>query len=216
MSASHNTSKAIRVRTNAFTLIELLVVIGLIAVLSGGVGLALQDGSENALSSAQLTLAGLTGAARAQAALHQTEARLLIYGEPPPSGDPDKFLRVLQVVRADPAGSNKWHAVGGSVTLPRGVFVVPGASASASSLGSANFNPVLEESSFGAAYWLEFTAEGSFTSSGGAATASTLVLTVGRMEAGDVKFAQPERSRAIRVGRSGVLSFLNSAEGIER
>lgn len=216
MSAYPNTSKAIRVRTKAFTLIELLVVIGLIAVLSGGIGLALQDGSENALSSAQLTLAGLTGAARAQAALHQTEARLLIYGEPPPSGDPDKFLRVLQVVRADPAGSNTWHAVGGSVTLPRGVFAVPGASTSASSLGAANFNPFLEDGSFGAAYWLEFTAEGSFTSGGGAAAALTLVLTVGRMEAGDVKFAQPERSRAIRVGGSGALSFLNSAEGIER
>ena len=101
----------------AFTLIELLVVIGLIALLVGGIGMALggrgTDGA--ALAAAQNTVASLVGATRAQAALHQTTARLLVYASQPPGGDADKYLRYLQVVRLE--GGN-WVATGNAVTLP--------------------------------------------------------------------------------------------------
>ncbi len=111
----------------AFSLIELLVVIALIVALLAGVGLALKGrGSDGAaLTNAQATLAGLVGTARAQAALHQTTTRLLVYASQPPAADAAKFLRYLQVVREDPFGSGSYVATGPAVTLPAPVCVVP-------------------------------------------------------------------------------------------
>lgn len=108
-----------------FTLIELMVVIGLIVFMVGAFSLSLGDTAGNALSSAQNTVAGLVGTARAQAAVNQTEARVVIYAVRPPSGDPEKYLRLLQVFVANPSGSRTWAAVGAPVYLPRGVYVVP-------------------------------------------------------------------------------------------
>lgn len=118
----------IRIRTaQAFTLLELLVVVGLIALLAAGFGIALGDTGGNALASAQSTLATMVGSARAQAAVHQTEAVLAIYGTRPPTGDPDKFLRLLQVFRNNTPGAARptWVAAGSPAMLPRGVYVVP-------------------------------------------------------------------------------------------
>jgi prepilin-type N-terminal cleavage/methylation domain-containing protein len=113
----------------AFTLIELLVVIGLIALLVGGLTLALGDTGVTSLATAQNTLATLVGTARAQAAVKQTEARLLIYATRPPTGDTEKYLRYFRVVIANTPGVTAtgatWTAIGAPVSLPRGVFVVP-------------------------------------------------------------------------------------------
>ncbi len=111
----------------AFTLIELLTVVGLIAVLVAIAGYALGGrGSDGAaLASAQNTLQSLVAATRAQAALHQTTARLLVYAATPPAGDGDKYLRYLQVVREEPFGSGTWTAAGPATLLPAGVFLVP-------------------------------------------------------------------------------------------
>lgn len=113
----------------AFTLIELMIVVGLIALLVGAVGLALGGTGSTALATAQNSLASLAGTARAQAALHQTEARLLVYATRPPVGDTDKFYRYLRVVIAETPGSTgagaRWSPVGAPVLLPSGINVVP-------------------------------------------------------------------------------------------
>lgn len=113
----------------AFTLVELVVVIGLIIALTVGGAVALGGrGSEGmALANSQRIVAGLLGAARAQAALHQAPARLIVYANVPPATNADagKYLRTLQVVREDPVGSDRYVAVGDPVTLPAPICVVP-------------------------------------------------------------------------------------------
>lgn len=110
-----------------FTLIEVLAVVGIIALIAAGIGLSLRDTGGSSLTSAQNAIATLVGQTRAQAAVNQTEARLLIYGTRPPSGDAEKFLRLVRVVVAETPGlaSTRWLSVGPPVYLPRGVFVVP-------------------------------------------------------------------------------------------
>jgi prepilin-type N-terminal cleavage/methylation domain-containing protein len=126
ISASHQRPSS---RRSAFTLIELLVVMGLIVLLVAGSALALSGrGSEGAaMTNAQSLLSGMVGATRAQAALHQTSARLIIYAQLPPTGDAGKYLRALQVVRQETLanGSTVWVAAGDPVTLPSPVCVVP-------------------------------------------------------------------------------------------
>ena len=125
-SAKHQWSSS---RQAGFTLIELLVVVGLIVLLVGGAALALSGrGSEGAaMTNAQSLLAGMVGATRAQAALHQTSARLIVYAQLPPTGDANKYLRALQVVRQETLanGSTVWVAAGDPATLPAPVCVVP-------------------------------------------------------------------------------------------
>lgn len=114
-----------------FTLIELLVVVGLIVILIGGGALALagRGGEGAALANAQSLVAGLVGATRAQAALHQTTARLIIYAQQPPGANADaaKYLRSLQVIRQETLanGNTVWVAAGDPVTLPLPICVVP-------------------------------------------------------------------------------------------
>lgn len=115
----------------AFTLVEVLVVIGLIVILVGGIAIALggRGGEGAALSNAQSLVAGLVGTTRAQAALHQTDARLVVYAQvpPAPTADAAKYLRALQVVRREtlPSGADVWVAAGDPVTLPTPICVVP-------------------------------------------------------------------------------------------
>jgi len=113
----------------AFSLVELLVVVGVIGLLVvvGGVALGGRATEGAALANAQLALKGLVGMTRAQAALHQTNARLLVYAQLPPAGDATKYLRYLQVVRQEttPQGASVWVSVGAPVVLPAPVCIVP-------------------------------------------------------------------------------------------
>jgi hypothetical protein len=168
----------------------------------------------------------LVGTTRAQAAVHQTAARLLIYGARPPAGEAEKFLRLLQVVTADPAGSGNWRAAGDPVFLPWGIYVVPDSTeglvdsgvvwpavaTATSSLGAATFNPTLDSGAFGGAHWLEFRADGSVASADGADATIRVLLTVGRKENDLPRFTHPSRVRGLLVRPTGAVAFINSGE----
>lgn len=117
--------------TRGFTLLELLVVIGVIVVLLGATGVAVagRGGEGAALANAQTILTGLINATRAQAAVHQTTARLVVYATQPPAAtaDASKYLRSLVVVRLETAANGRtfWVAAADPVTLPTPICVVP-------------------------------------------------------------------------------------------
>ncbi|MSU53548.1 MAG: prepilin-type N-terminal cleavage/methylation domain-containing protein [Opitutaceae bacterium] len=171
--------------TRAFTLLELLIVVGLIGVLVGGVSLALGDSSGRSLATAQQQLASLVGQARANAAIGQTETRLLFYGNPPPVGEATRFLRQVQLVRALTPGSatTAWEPIGPALTLPRGIYLVPPTTAGFIAAGvvwptnpaprstlNTRINYTLVSGNtplipiFGSSYWIEFQPNGSLRS----------------------------------------------------
>lgn len=97
--------------------------VGLIAVLAGALGLALRGGEGGAaLTGASRTVAGVFQAARAQAVLLGTEARVIIANDP---SDPDRYLRALAIVHRDPENPNLWRSNGDVVTLPKGLYIIP-------------------------------------------------------------------------------------------
>ena len=123
-----NTPNPLRRRSAAFTLIELLVVIGLIGLLAGGLGVAMKNKNPgSALRSAQSILVSLLSSARAQSALNQVNAMILVQADP----NVDNFLRSVKVVvqYKNPATGlvvpNQWTEVGGEVVLPEGIYIVP-------------------------------------------------------------------------------------------
>lgn len=118
-----------------FTLIELMIVIGLIILLVGGLSVSLRDTAGSSLSSAQNLVGSLVGTARAQAAVNQTQARVAVYATQPPTGDPEKYLRLVQVFVLNQA-TNAWAPVGSPAYLPRGVYVVPTTAPSGANLAT--------------------------------------------------------------------------------
>jgi len=105
----------------AFTLIELMVVIGLIAVLAGGVGIAMKDNNPgSALKAAQSTLVSMLSSARGQAALNQCDAMIVVQSS---HDQGDNFLRSVKIVIESTPGT--WVEVGSEVLLPQGIYVVP-------------------------------------------------------------------------------------------
>jgi prepilin-type N-terminal cleavage/methylation domain-containing protein len=216
-----------RGRAAGFTLIELLVVIGLIALLAGGLGFALSDTGGNSLATAQNTIASLVGSARAQAAVHQASARVYVYGLRPPNGDADKFLRLLQVFREEPAGSGNFTAVGDAVYLPRGVYVVPPSTTGllASGVVWPTANPDLRSTfatpqpqalrpalpagaAFGGAvtgYYLEFAADGTLAPS--IQPYARLVVSTATLANNLPQFNNPAAVRGVLLRPSGALTF---------
>jgi prepilin-type N-terminal cleavage/methylation domain-containing protein len=218
-----------------FSLIELLTVVGLIVILLAVVGTALtgRGGDGTALLAGQNTLQSLVSATRAQAALHQTTARLLVYATPPPGGDADKYLRYLQIVREEPAGSGTWIAADTATLLPRGVFIVPPANITTTNGVSWNTStangpvslfvarnaavaPALTPSFGGAAgilaYHIEFTADGRATASFVAGTPPRLaVATAVASLTAPPAFNNASAVRGVVIRPSGAVSRVNDA-----
>ncbi len=111
----------------AFTLVELLIVIAVIGILAGSLAAVLRTGDKGpALQAAQATLSGFVSAARAQAALGNTNATLVIWAN---RDDPETYLRRAAVaVRVDTNDDGEFddYAIQGDIQdLPRGIFFVP-------------------------------------------------------------------------------------------
>jgi hypothetical protein len=210
----------------AFTLIELMIVLALISVLAGAFSFALRDNAGSALTSAQNTLATMVGQARAQAAVNQTEARLVVHAVRPPSGDATKYLRMMQVFIASPQGSKTWVAVGNAVYLPRGVFLVPSSVSGLLASGvtwPANPAPL---SSFGsdgspgqpagtafnganAVFYIQFSADGTVTPT--ANPYLKLVLTTGGLSSANIPaFNNAAALRGLIIRPNGAVSYVNA------
>jgi len=231
--------------TSAFTLVEIMVVVGLIAILVGVAAVALKGRATEgvALANAQVQLKALVGAARAQAALHQTRARLLVYAQPPPGGNAAKYLRYLQVVReeTDARGQMIWVSAGDPLTLPAPICVVPPAPIPTTHLNTGvtwNNNiangPVsvlTAESAFnirgqinganqlfggtggGRVYYLQFDATGAVTSNL-SANPTKIALTTAVLSAAAVpRFNNANGVRGLLIRKTGAISLVNEATG---
>jgi type II secretory pathway pseudopilin PulG len=211
-----------------FTMIELMIVIGLIIVLVAGLSLSLGDTAGNSLSSAQNQLASLVGSARAQAAVNQTEARLYLYATRPPGGDSEKYLRLLQVFVANPEGqTTTWQAVGNPVYLPRGVYVVPTATAGLLSTGvswpsnpqpvsktlgtAGNPSPVTGTAFFGSTqnFYVEFEPDGSIKPASSPYT--QLAVATATLSNSLPAFNNAGAVRGVIIRPNGAISFVNDA-----
>lgn len=207
-----------------------MVVVSIIAFTALGFALALKDSGGSSLASGQTLLSTMVSTARAQAALHQTEARLLVYGTRPPGGDPEKFLRLMQVVRAEPAGqTSTWVSASSAVSLPRGIYVVPPNTAGLLAAGvpwpSSNptllstlggpFNPAQQTGTPFAtpatAFFVEFRADGTCTQVGTQPFARLLVATAALSTANLPQFNNSAAVRGLVIRPSGAVTFVNDA-----
>lgn len=213
-------------RAAGFTLLELLVVMGIIVLVAGGMGLALSDTGGNALASGQTTLATLINTARTQAVVNQTRARLMIYGTRPPSGDAEKFLRLMQVFREEPYLSGNFVSVGTAIALPRGIYVVPTSTSGllaagvtwptsppllSTLLGPTGLNqPTGTPFGNSTAYYIEFNPDSTITSLGTQSYARLLVATAAL--ANNVpQFNNGGAVRGLLIRPSGGVTFVNDA-----
>jgi len=217
-------------RVGAFTLVEVMIVVGLIVILIGGFGFALRDTAGSSLVSAQNTLGTLLGQARAQAAVNQTEARVMIYAARPPSGDSLKYLSLVQVFIASPQGSTTWAPVGSPVYLPRGVYFVPPSTNGLLASGvtwltnppplstpigtGGNPNQPTGTAFFGAStvYFIEFKADGSLNPTANPYT--KLVVTTGALGTNNLPaFNNANAVRGILIRPNGAISYVNETTG---
>lgn len=107
-------------RSSAFTIIELLVVIGLIAVLTAGIGIALTTGGKgSALQNSQAIVNSLFAGARGQAAIRQADAAVLVNVLPSSDG----FLREFCIATKNASGD--WVVTGDPVRIDREIYLVP-------------------------------------------------------------------------------------------
>lgn len=224
--ASHRNMGAIRHRP-AFTLIELLVVIGLIAVIAGGIGMALGRGDRgNSLKTAQGTFSSVLSGARAQAALNSTDGGIFINADPSSDG----FLREIRLA-VDSTGSGNWQIKGDPIMLPSGIFFVPKdgvfTSAQAEKTGDWSKITITNYSSTGitlkdsantsissSAYHLicKFSVQGN-VSSGSTTTGIKLALSPAELQSGGkVLFDKPDLVRGVVVSKYGVPSFINDPD----
>lgn len=214
----------------AFTLIELLVVIGLIAVLAGGIGLALGRGDGGvAMQNAQGILASSVSSAKSVAALNQANAGLYLNVDP----NSDGFLREVRIGVAasvdadgDPITPNENVRIqrGDPILLPKGTYVVPASGALSADvtytgtwtgLYSTLYTPtdVTLKRDDGIAnipgtfhLLVDFNSRGTPDTSGG----NRVILAPAVVQAADdLKFDRPETVRALVLSRYGFASFVN-------
>jgi len=207
--------------SRAFTLIELLVVIGIIAVLAGGIGLAMRDNNPgSALRSAQgLALSSLS-AARGQAALSQNNAQLIVQAD---NAD-DRFLRSIRVVVYDTTVSGNWRQVGGEILLPVGVYVVPPSAITGVTFDSTNGAWTAKQSTFFVSGGLPSLSTGDsskllisnpITSLGTVSQGGRIVVaTAHKSGATSIVFDNPDSVRALDISRYGVASLINEADSL--
>lgn len=106
--------------SRAFTLIELLVVIGVVAILAGGLGVAIRSFDGRAkMQAAQGSLLASLNSARAKAAVQQSAVSLLLNAD---ETDNDRYLR--EIIPATQNGAT-WTIAGDSILLPNGIYVIP-------------------------------------------------------------------------------------------
>lgn len=223
----HETRAPRAARARAFTLIELLVVVAIIALVAGGLGLAISDTAGSGLASGQTALASMVNTARTQAAVNQATTRLMIYATRPPSGDKEKYLRLMQVFRSEPPEStSNFVPVGQPIVLPRGIYVVP---TSVSGLLASGViwptNPPLLSSLTGpiglnqpagtlfansTAFYLQFAPDGTVSSPSAQPYARLLVATATVVN-DQPQFNNAGAARGILIRPSGGITFVNDA-----
>lgn len=218
-------------RSDGFTLVELLAVVALIALLAGVVGIALSDKGGSSLASAQKTIGTMVGAARAQAAVSQSETILAIYAARPPMGEADKYLSLMQVFRNDnPGGASPTYVpVGNPVSLPRGVHIVPPSTtgllaagvvwstnppALSTLRGPINLGPAggAAFGTSGMAFVLDFAPDGTL----GQVTASharLVVATATRSVTNQPQFNNKDAVRGVLLRPTGAVTFVNDLFG---
>ncbi len=215
------------------------MVVALIVALVGGASLALRDTASSSLASAQSVVGSLVSLARAQAAVNQTEARLVINNVRPTSFDPDlKYLRLCQVfISATPGATNptSWTPVGAPVYLPKGTFIVPANTTGLLAAGitwPANPAPVstlgtagqLAGQAAGTAFastnqvmYVEFKPDGTpsvSTSLTAAATTIKIAVTSGTLTAAGLpSFTNQFAVRGVLIRPSGAVSYVSDATG---
>lgn len=206
----------------AFTLIELLVVISIIAVLAGGVGIAMRGTNPDAsLRAAQGSVLGALSSARGQAALSQVDACIIVQADV----NKDDFLRTVRVVVQTAPGATTWKQVGTDIVLPEGIYVVPPGTLTGvtkdneggtwntertSSLFAVGANPVSGITDSTA--WL---VSKNITSLG-TVDGGRIVVTPGR-KTGPTSWVLPNASavRGLEVSRYGVASVINDPESFD-
>jgi len=214
-------------------LIELLVVIGLIAVLAGGLGMALSDKGNraSALQNGQYAISSLLSGARARAALSQTSARLFVNSTPGSDG----FLREFYIATQ---AAGKWVVTGDPVLLPLGIYLVPlgpngtkfpstavdlapeaggawpvnsSSNAIDDSSNAVTLQIVAGTDITGISFRQVQTITTRGTTSGPGAR---IVLSGGELIGGtQVKFTKPEFVRGVNISSYGVASLINDASG---
>jgi prepilin-type N-terminal cleavage/methylation domain-containing protein len=206
-----------------FTMVELLVVIGLIAVLAGGIGLALGKGNRGtSLQTAQATLSSTLSGARAQAALTLNTAAIFVNAEP----TSDNFLREFRIaVDTDPSTtSENWQVRGDPIILPSGIYLVPPSTAfPASQVDFQNTWTGLYTTAYSAtAITLRDNADVAIStdrynrissySVQGTTAPRQIVLSPGELQSGgQIVLDKPDFVRGLVVSQYGVASFINEA-----
>ncbi len=208
-----------------FSLIELLVVMGLLVSLAAAYGFARRrsDNDGMALRSAQAEIASLLSAGRSLAVLQQSRVRVVVHAAQPPGGEREKYLRCLQLVVEQPAGSDKWVARDEPAFLPRGVMVVPpavveavvepgivwpaGPFAPVSALPGGS-DLMLNGREIGEAYWVEYTPDGRVEPADG----KLVVATAHASGSALPRFDNPAAVRGLRLYRSGAVGWINHAD----
>ena len=207
--------------TRALTLIELLVVIGIVAALAAGIGLALRDNNpSSALRAAQgLTVSALSSA-RGQAALTQSNAKLIVQADK----TKETFLRAIRVVTSSDGGAN-WNQVGGEIVLPNGVYIVPNGTVDGlTPAGSGRKSTFFSSASPGSVTGIP-AADGSWissgwisplgvltTGSGSTITSGNIVVASGKITAANaVTLDNYDSLRGLAVSRYGVPTIVNDA-----
>jgi hypothetical protein len=138
-------------------------------------------------------------------------------------------LRLLQVFRAEPAGSDTWIAAGPAVYLPRGVYVMPIHPAGLIAPGvNWPVNPPLTSTLLDVdspraavgtdfadashALSLEFGADGSVTRVENEPSVRVVIATA-NVSAGLPEFNNPAAVRGILIRANGAIGFVHDAAG---